>query len=82
MSGGNKKSSFKYVFIPCDANEPIQELTLEFKLTEAIECLTQKLQKHFQQAEGSKTNGIFRYFIFILPCISYFSFIYHLLMSF
>jgi len=55
MSSSSKSLSFKYVCIPCDSNEPIEERTLQFSKDEEIEVLTRTLQDYYKAK--SKPGG-------------------------
>ena len=37
--------AFKYVFIPADVDEEVQELTMEYTSENVVECLVNRLQK-------------------------------------
>jgi len=46
-SSSSSTSSFKYVFIPCDDAQPIEEKTLDIPPGREMECLLDALKKHF-----------------------------------
>jgi hypothetical protein len=46
-SSPSSSSSFKYVFIPCDDAQPIEEKTLDIPPGREMECLLDALKKHF-----------------------------------
>eukprot|EP00873_Tetraselmis_striata_P044497 jgi/Tetstr1/464761/TSEL_009508.t1 len=49
------KKSFKYVYIPADLSEPLQELELEQPEGKEVECLLDTLKGHFNRKHGSKS---------------------------
>ena len=46
-------SSFRFVYIPADATQPMQELTQELEPGKEVECLTNRLQQHFREQSAS-----------------------------
>jgi hypothetical protein len=46
-------SSFRFVYIPADATQPMQELTQEVEPGKEVECLTNRLQQHFREQSAS-----------------------------
>lgn len=47
------RKSFKYVYIPCDAGCPMEELTMEIPEGKEMECLLDTLKDHFRSASGT-----------------------------
>eukprot|EP01052_Picozoa_sp_SAG31_P014757 SAG31_NODE_927_length_10930_cov_15.134983_11_plen_51_part_00 len=48
MSG----KSFKFVYIPADMSQQLEERSLMMPAGKEVECLTDELKKHFQQVSG------------------------------
>jgi hypothetical protein len=46
----NNNKSFKYVFIPCDETQPIEEKLLDIPPGRDMECLLDALKKHFLES--------------------------------
>lgn len=47
------RKCFKYVYIPCDADCPLEELTMEIPEGKEMECLLDTLKDHFRSASGT-----------------------------
>lgn len=47
---------FKYVFVPCDVDAPIEELTMQYSSSTEVNCCTEKFKKHFQSATKSMSS--------------------------
>jgi hypothetical protein len=47
------RTSFKYVYIPCDADCPLEELTMEIPEGKEMEILLDTLKDHFRSASGT-----------------------------
>lgn len=48
--------SFKYVFVPCDVNQQMQELTCKWSEGQEVECLTRDIQAHIGRTTKSMTH--------------------------
>lgn len=46
----------KYVYIPADTHEEMQEMQLDIPQGKEVECLLDKLKAHFRRAGGQKTE--------------------------
>ena len=42
--------SFRFVYIPADSTQPMEELSQELVPGQEVECLTHRLQQHFRRA--------------------------------
>jgi hypothetical protein len=49
-------ASFKVVHIPCELSEPIKEWEVDIPEGKEIECLTNRLKKHFSISGGSASQ--------------------------
>lgn len=56
MTATPKTLSFRYVFVPSDVNEPLEERTMQFSKDEEIEVLTRTLQE-FYKAKSAKPGN-------------------------
>ena len=45
--------SFRFVYIPCDDTQPMEELEQELEEGKEVECLTTRLQQHFREQSAS-----------------------------
>lgn len=49
--------SFQYVFVPCDVNQQMKELTCKWKSGEEVECLTRDISKHISNTTKAMTQA-------------------------
>jgi len=47
------RTSFKYVYVPCDNSCPLEELTMQIPEGKEMECLLDTLKEHFRSASGT-----------------------------
>ena len=50
------RTSFQYVYIPCDASAPLEELKMAIPEGKEIECLLDTLKDHFRSAQTVGTS--------------------------
>lgn len=50
-----KKGKFKFVCIPADVSEPLQELTQDYTERDEVECLLNRVKAHFKSKKPAKS---------------------------
>lgn len=64
--------SFKYVKVPANDAEPVEELEIEYDDDRIVQCLTESLQAYFRNIKGDKNDPeLFRQQVYtpLLPCM-------------
>eukprot|EP00854_Cymbomonas_tetramitiformis_P025498 gene25498-31149_t len=53
---GSKLKSFKFVYIPCDSAQPVEEWEQEQPEGQEVECLTHRLQEHYRTVASPQSS--------------------------
>ncbi|KAG7673794.1 hypothetical protein Ndes2526B_g02735 [Nannochloris sp. 'desiccata'] len=56
--GSNEVRRFKYIYIPADMAEPIQELEMSYEPGKEVECLLDAMKEHFRTKGPTKTAAM------------------------